>query len=115
VLTTDARGSAQLVFTPSHGGEYQLELQGRDARGKVVSGGTWLWVSASDETVGWPFAPYEADDAPGVWVGVVLIPRNPSGPSFRMGYVELNVGSPALSFGVTTAQSLTLFPSVVAP
>lgn len=54
-VTTDRDGAAAVSWTPSRGGQYQIEATGVDANDVTVSAATFLWVSDdSGEFVAWP-------------------------------------------------------------
>ncbi|MEN9934619.1 MAG: hypothetical protein RLZZ387_1198 [Chloroflexota bacterium] len=49
-VTTDARGEAVLRFTPAEGGSYKLEARARDAGGREVRSGLFVWVAGDSYT-----------------------------------------------------------------
>jgi uncharacterized protein YfaS (alpha-2-macroglobulin family) len=51
-LTTDAKGSAVLTWTPTRGGEYKVEAVARDVDGHTLRSSAYVWVSGH-EYVSW--------------------------------------------------------------
>jgi alpha-2-macroglobulin len=51
-LTTDAKGSATLTWTPKSGGEYKVEATARDVDGHTLRSSAYVWVSGR-EYVSW--------------------------------------------------------------
>ncbi|MEZ4659744.1 MAG: Ig-like domain-containing protein [Caldilineaceae bacterium] len=87
-VTTGDDGMAQIRWTPSRGGQYQIVARGQDAAGNGVSSAAYLWVSARQDA----FVPWRRDNndrmelvadrelyAPGD-VAHILIPSPFAGP-----------------------------------
>jgi uncharacterized protein YfaS (alpha-2-macroglobulin family) len=57
-VTTAADGMAQIDWTPTKGGQYQIAVQGKDEQDNPTSSNAFLWVSADNpnEFVAWPRA-----------------------------------------------------------
>jgi alpha-2-macroglobulin len=57
-VTTDDEGMAELSWTPSVGGQYQVAAQGADEAGNSISTNGFVWISVDDpdEFVAWPRA-----------------------------------------------------------
>ncbi|MCX6047412.1 MAG: Ig-like domain-containing protein [Chloroflexi bacterium] len=55
-LTTDAKGTATLSWTPKKAGQYQIITRGKDQAGNPISSATYVWSSARSESdfVAWP-------------------------------------------------------------
>ena len=52
-VTTADDGRAEISWLPERGGQYQVEVRGRDENGFMTSSATYLWVSAGAEFVAW--------------------------------------------------------------
>jgi uncharacterized protein YfaS (alpha-2-macroglobulin family) len=57
-ISSDDEGMAELAWTPSTGGQYQVAVQGVDENGNDTSSNTFIWISVDDpdEFVAWPRA-----------------------------------------------------------
>ena len=55
-VTTGRDGMAAVVWTPTRGGQYQVEARGQDEKGNQVNAATYVWASneAAGDFVVWP-------------------------------------------------------------